>query len=204
MSQAERIFVVGHRNPDTDSICSAIAYAELCRLQGRHNVFAGRAGHLNRQTEFVLDTLEQQSPPLLTDVYPRLRDTVDGQPAVIAAGAPLVQALELMRQRDIRMLPVVDAKGCPLGALILKRLTEHIFLLREGRPIRQVLTSPGSIQSCLNAVAVNLFDGERTEELELFVGAMSVGGFREHLARVDPRRIVVFTGDRRDIQQSAI
>jgi manganese-dependent inorganic pyrophosphatase len=204
MSRPERIFVVGHRNPDTDSVCSAIAYAELCRLQGKRNVFPGRAGHLNRQTEFVLDSLGQQPPVLLTDVYPRLRDTVDDHPAVIDAEAPLLQALELMRQRDIRMLPVVDADKRPLGALILKRLTEHVFLPREGRPIRQVLSSPASIQSCLQANAANLIDEALTEELDLFVGAMSVESFCEHLSDTDPRRIVVFTGDRRDIHQSAV
>lgn len=204
MSRTERVFVVGHRNPDTDSVCSAIAYAELCQRQGRDNVFPGRAGNLNRQTEFILEALGQPPPILLTDVYPRLRDTVDSRPAVIPATAPLMQALELMRQRDIRMLPVVDDENRPLGALILKRLTEHIFLLREGRPIRQVLTSPHSIQRCLQATAVNLVDAARTEPLDLFVGAMSVASFRERLAGVDPRRIVVFVGDRRDIQQNAI
>lgn len=204
MSGTEHVFVVGHRNPDTDSVCSAVAYAELCRRQGKDNVFPGRAGNLNRQTEFVLDTLGQPPPVLLTDVYPRLRDTLDGRPAVIDAAAPLMQALELMRQRDIRMLPVVDDEGRPLGALILKRLTEHVFLLREGRPIRQVLTSPHSIQSCLKADAANLVDAARTEPLDLFVGAMSVASFRERLTGIDPRRIVVFVGDRRDIQREAL
>ncbi len=204
MSRGERIFVVGHRNPDTDSICSAIAYAELCQQQGRKNVFPGRAGHLNRQTEFVLDTLEQQPPTLLTDVYPRLRDTVGGQPVVIDAGAPLMQALDLMRQRDIRMLPVVDDHSRPLGALILKRLTEHVFLPRAGQPIRKVLSSPASIQLCLQATASNLVDEARTEELDLFVGAMSVDSFHERLAEADRRCIVVFVGDRRDVQLDAI
>ena len=204
MSRKERVYVVGHRNPDTDSICSAIAYAALCRRQGRDNVFPARAGHLNRQTEFVLDTLGQEPPLLLTDVYPRLRDVVDGQPIVIDAQAPLIQALELMRQHDIRMLPVVGSENRPQGALILKRLTEHLFLLREGQSIRQVLTSPGAIRSCLKAKAVNLIDADRTEELELFVGAMSVASFGRRLADRDRQRIVVFTGDRREIQESAI
>jgi manganese-dependent inorganic pyrophosphatase len=204
MSQQEKVFVVGHRNPDTDSICSAIAYAALCQRQGRANVFSARAGHLNRQTEFVLDTLSLEPPVLLSDVYPRLRDTVDDKPVIIDAGAPLMQALELMRQRDIRMLPVIDAEGWPLGALILKRLTEHLLLPREGRPVRQVLSSPKSIQVCLQATAVNLKDEIRAEELDLFVGAMSVKSFHERLAGNDPQRIVVLVGDRRDIQQSAI
>ena len=204
MSQPERVFVVGHRNPDTDSICSAIAYAELCQLQGRSNVFPGRVGGLNRQTEFVLDTIGQLQPQLLTDVYPRLRDTVGDCPALIDADAPLVNALDLMRQRDIRMLPVIDADGAPLGALILKRMTEHIFLPRAGKPIRQVLSSPKSIQTCLQANVINMVDGERTEEFDLFVGAMSLQSFRARLSNVDPQRIVVFAGDRRDILEHAI
>ncbi|NIP33183.1 MAG: inorganic diphosphatase, partial [Phycisphaerae bacterium] len=102
---SEQIFVVGHKNPDTDSICSAIAYADFCQKQGRTNIVPARAGSLNRQTEFVLETLGQETPKLLTDIFPRLRDVIDSSPAVIDAEAPLVQALELMRQRDIRMLP---------------------------------------------------------------------------------------------------
>ncbi len=204
MSQAERVFVVGHRNPDTDSICSAIAYAELCQLQGRSNVFPGRAGGLNRQTEFVLDNLQQPQPQLLTDVYPRLRDTVGDHPALIDADAPLANALDLMRQRDIRMLPVVDADLAPLGALILKRMTEHLFLPRSGRPIRRVLSSPQAMQVCLQAKVMNMVDGERTDELDLFVGAMSLESFQQRLSDTDPRRIVVFCGDRRNIQEHAI
>lgn len=204
MSRAEQVFVVGHRNPDTDSVCSAIAYAELCRKQGRTNVTPGRTGHLNLQTEFVLDALEQAAPVLLTDVYPRLRDTIGKSPAVIDAEAPLMQALELMRQRDIRMLPVVDDKNIPHGALILKRLTEHIFLPGETRSIRQVLSSPASIQACLNASAVHLVDEHNTEHLNLFVGAMSVESFHNRLVDTEKGKAVIFVGDRREIQLDAI
>lgn len=204
MSRAEQIFVVGHRNPDTDSVCSAIAYAELCRKQGRENVSPARAGHLNRQTEFVLDTLEQEAPVLLTDVFPRLRDTVGDNPAVIAAEAPLMQALELMRQRDIRMLPVVDEKRVPHGALVLKRLTEHLLLPADNRAIRRVLSSPASIKTCLKATPVHLVDEYQTEELDLFVGAMSLDSFHDRLLGSDKGCAVIFVGDRKDIQLDAI
>lgn len=204
MSQQERVFVIGHRNPDTDSVCSAVGYAELCRLQGRQGVEPARAGHLNRQTEFVFESLGVSPPVLLSDVFPRVRDALSGSPAVIDAEAPLMQALEIMRRRDIRMLPVVGEDDQPLGALILKRLPEHIFLPRHGERIRQVMTSPRSIQTCLQARAVYLENDEQTEELELFVGAMSEGSFGKHLAGTDPRRVVVMTGDRRDIHRDAI
>jgi len=204
VKSSEQVFVVGHRNPDTDSICSAIAYAALCNMQGRDNVAPGRAGHLNRQTEFVLEKLQQEAPRLLTDVYPRLRDTVDSNPAVIHEDAPLVQALQLMRQRDIRMLPVVDDERKPQGALILKRLTEHIFLPGETRSIRRVLSSPASIQRCLKATAVHLVDEFCIEELDLFAGAMSVESFHDRLVKTEKGHAVVFVGDRQDVQLDAI
>jgi len=204
VNRPEQVHVVGHRNPDTDSICSAIAYAELCSKQGRANVSPARSGHLNRQTEFVLEALKEKAPALLTDVFPRLRDTVGGNPIVIDAEAPLMQALTVMRQRDIRMLPVVDDQRKPLGALILKRLTEHVFLPGETRSIRQVFSSPASIQACLRATAVHLVDETRTEQLDLYVGAMSVESFHKRLVEHEKGCAVIFVGDRRDIQQDAI
>lgn len=200
----DQIFVVGHKNPDTDSICSAIGYAELCRRQGRAGVRPARAGHLNRQTEFVLETLGAEAPALLADVFPRVRDVIDGEPVTIAADAPLGKALEIMRRRDIRMLPVVTADGLPRGALVLKRLPEHIFLPEPGARLRQVISSPASIQTCLQATAVTLVDAERVETLSLFVGAMAAESFARHLAEVDPATAVVLTGDRENIQALAI
>jgi manganese-dependent inorganic pyrophosphatase len=200
----ETVYVIGHRNPDTDSICSAIGYAELCRRQGRNEVRPARAGELNRQTEFILESLGVSPPERLNDVFPRVRDVLDGAPITIAGNLPLIQALEIMRRRDIRMLPVVDGDRRANGALLLKRLTERIFLADESGGIRRVFTSPASIQACLGASALCLFDPEREEDLDLFVGAMAAATFRRHLAAVDPARAVVLTGDRSDIQRDAI
>lgn len=200
----ETVYVVGHRNPDTDSICSAIGYAALCRRQGRSDVRPARAGDLNRQTEFILEALGEAPPERLHDVFPRVRDVLVGEPVTVAGEAPLVQALDLMRRHDIRLLPVVGAAGRSVGALILKRLTERIFLTDEGGGIRRVLTSPASIQACLGATDVCLFEPEREGELDLFVGAMEASTFRQHLAATDPARAVVLTGDRGDIQRDAI
>ena len=200
----ETVYVIGHRNPDTDSICSAIGYAALCRRLGRSGVRPARAGEINRQTEFILDTLGEAPPEHLLDVFPRVRDILSAEPVTVGGDVPLVHALEIMRRRDIRMLPVIDEKGRAGGALVLKRLTERIFLADDGGGIRRVLTSPASIQTCLGAAAVCLFDPEREEELDLYVGAMAPETFRRHLADTDPKRAVVLVGDRADIQRDAI
>jgi manganese-dependent inorganic pyrophosphatase len=200
----ETVVVIGHRNPDTDSICSAIAYADLCRRQGRSEVRPARAGELNRQTEFILETLGVQPPERLNDVFPRIRDILAGAPVTVHGDAPLVKALDIMRGRDIPMLPVVDEHGRPNGALILKRLTERIFLADEGGGIRRVLTSPASIQACLGATALCLHEPEVETELDIYVGAMAAETFRRHLTAADPSRAVVFTGDRAKVQRDAV
>ena len=84
-------YVIGHRNPDPDSICSAIAYAALLQLQGQKNILPARAGNLNKQTEFVLDYFGQQSPRRLSDVYPRVGDVISEEPVKIGLDEPLAQ-----------------------------------------------------------------------------------------------------------------
>lgn len=200
----ETVYVIGHRNPDTDSICSAIAYAELCRRQGRTEVHPARAGELNRQTEFILERLAVPAPERLNDVFPRVRDILTVNPVTIAGDAPLVKALDIMRRHDIRMMPVVDADGRGTGALLLKRLTERIFLPDQEGGIRRVLTSPASIQSCLGAMPLCLHAPEVEEELDIYVGAMAADTFRRHLQGTDPGRAVIFAGDRARIQQDAV
>jgi len=197
-------YVIGHRNPDTDSICSALAYAELCRLQGKIGVRPARAGNLNRQTEFVLEFLAQEPPALLADVFHRVRDAMVTEPITIGEEASLVEAMQLMRRRDIRLLPVVDHDRRPRGAMVLKRLPENVLLPEEGERIRQVLTSLQSISSCLKAREVNLVEPVRVETLELFVGAMAAHTFRGILENAEPGRAVVLTGDRGKVQKTAV
>ena len=72
----EITYVIGHKNPDTDSICSAMGLAELKRAEGLENVEAARAGDLNPQTSFILDYLKQTPPIFLPNVYPKATDVM--------------------------------------------------------------------------------------------------------------------------------
>jgi manganese-dependent inorganic pyrophosphatase len=140
------IYVVGHKNPDTDSICSAIAYARLRSRQGQENVQPARAGNINRQTEFVLDELDVPLPTLLVDVYPRVRDVVSRQVITIDGGAPLARAMGLFHQHSIRLLPVIDGDRLPLARLVLKLVAER-YLIRGGeQDLRRLLASRASIR----------------------------------------------------------
>ena len=198
------IYVIGHKHPDTDSICSAIAYAQLRQRQGLAGVTAARAGNLNRQTEFVLERLGVEVPPLLTDVSPRVRDLVKPPALTINGETPLAMALELLYRHDIRLLPVVDREQRPQGLMRLKRAAEGFLLPADEGASRRVLTTPAALQQCLQAEILHSSDIDQLEELELYVGAMAFESFAERLKHCDPRRLLVVTGDRKEIQAHAV
>lgn len=200
----EKIYVIGHKNPDTDSICSAMAYARLRQLQGLTQAEAARAGHVNRQTEFVLEELALPRPKLLNDVFPRVKDVVREHVITIPGDAPLSRALELFHLHNVRLLPVLDDERRPLGMLFLKKVSERFLVPSQAKEIRRLLASPASMMKCLKAKALNLVEGESVEELELYVGAMASSTFKEKMAGLDPRKLVLITGDRKLVLQQAV
>jgi len=75
MKNTKPIYAIGHRNPDTDSICSAIGYAHLKQALGE-NVVAARCGKINNETKYALEYFKAEMPLLLTDLYPRVKDVL--------------------------------------------------------------------------------------------------------------------------------
>jgi len=112
----KQIYVIGHRNPDTDSIASAIAYAALRRSLGHENVIAAMAGSPNPQTSYILNRLGIAPPLYLADVHPKVRDVIGRNPITAHADLPLKDALELFHQHAIRFLPVIDQQRVPSGS----------------------------------------------------------------------------------------
>ncbi len=199
----EKIYVVGHRNPDTDSICSAVAYAELRRIQGLSNVAAARAGNINYQTEFVLDRLGVAVPELLADVHPRIKDVVTEEVVTIEESTPMSKAIELYHKHHIRMLPVIDKQHRPKGLLLLKKASEAFLVPSEPDKLRRVYASIESICSCLGASAHHLVAPGQVETLAMYVGARCESSFSAWVDEIAPERTILITGDRIGIQKMA-
>ncbi len=204
MQTTDKIFVVGHRNPDSDSICSAIAYAKLRQQQGLMGVQAARAGNINHQTQFVLDYLGVDVPELLSDVHPRIKDVVTEKVISIHQSAPMSKAIELYHQHHIRTLPVVDDDGRAQGLLSLKRATEFFLVPVEAEKLRRIRASLSSIQNCLSATAQHLFNADQVEELDLHVGARREASFSRWVDEIVPEKTILITGDRPGIQRLAV
>lgn len=204
MDESDKVFVIGHRNPDTDSICSAIAYADLRTRQGLSGVKAARAGTINLQTQFVLDRVGVDVPQLLSDVYPRIKDVVTEKVISIHQSAPMSKAIELYHRHHIRMLPVVDDDECAMGLLLLKRVTEFFLVPAEPEKLRRIRASLASIQSCLGATAQHLVNSEQIEDLNLHVGARREASFSRWVEEIVPEKTILITGDRPGIQRLAV
>ena len=110
ISNTGHVMVVGHKNPDTDSICSAIAYARLKEKETGERYEPKRAGQLNPETEFVLDYLKLPVPELITDVGTQVKDMEIRETAGVDSGISLKKAWSLMKDLNVVTLPIVSGR----------------------------------------------------------------------------------------------
>ena len=117
---AHKVVVIGHRNPDTDSICSAIAYAELKNKTSDLICEPRRAGKMNQETEFVLKKFGVRPPRMCTDVNPKIRDVDYREMPGIPGSTSLRKAWEIMRDQQIDTLPVTSPDNELEGVITVK------------------------------------------------------------------------------------
>ncbi len=115
-SPMDPIYVFGHRNPDTDAICSAIAYAYFKnRLAPGH--VPVRLGNLNAETRFVLEHWDVEEPELLPHLHLRVQDVMSRNIKSAPINATVYEVGELMRQAEVQAIPLVDASGRARGVV---------------------------------------------------------------------------------------
>jgi len=199
------ILVIGHRNPDTDAICSAIGYAEYKRRTGMTGAIAARCGDTNDRIDFVLKTFGVPAPKFVSDVSPRVGDVMERNVVSVAPNATVAEALGIMDDRGIRVLPVLNGDGTCAGLISLFKMSKFFFPT-PNRPFdsRKVRASLLNLACTLNAEMIYAVDPDREEELILMVGAMTLESFSERLRNYPREKLMVVVGDRRDIQSLAI
>lgn len=201
------IYIFGHKNPDTDSICSALAYEALKHAQGHPEYRAARCGNSNSRIDAVLGQFNARLPAFVGDVTPRVRDIMRRNVKLVTEEATCAEALDIIETHDVRALPVVRDNNELAGIVSIFHLGEFFIPHPKNiRKIRHVNTSIHAIIKSLGARVVNLINPDEIEDLYVRVGAMDIrsfGGFlkKENTAAEDS---VIIVGDRWDIQQKAI
>lgn len=193
------IYVVGHANPDTDSIVSAIAYAEFLRLQGNLDVAAARQGKVRSETGYVLDRFGLSPPPLVRDAYLRVSDVMTSPVEALPATASILRALDALRAADTPAIPLTNERGELAGVIALGDLGRLMF---DGMGTLETDTIPVELPNVVAALEGTVLHESRDRKLrdKVTVGAMSVASIR---SRVERDALLVL-GDREDAQVAAI
>ena len=200
-------YVIGHRNPDADAICSAIAYAALKEARGEKGHVAARCGNSNARIDTILERFRQPLPVYLSDVWPRVRDLMDPGVAAVPENATCAEALELIDRHDVALLPVVDSGRRVVGTISLPHLG-GVFIPRVSQPklMRHVRGTLANIARALKATVVHAVDETRHEEFYVRLGTMDIRSFWTISERdgIPAGESLIIVGDRRDIQLRAI
>ena len=199
------ILVIGHRNPDTDAICSAVGYAEFKRRTGMAEAVAARCGDTNDRIDFVLQTFGVPAPKFVADVSPKVCDVMQSRVWSVRSEATAAEALGMMDEHDIRILPVLDGERRCQGLLSLFKLSKFLFPTAN-RLIdsRRVLASLATLAQTLGGSLLLAHEADSEEDLMLMVGAMGLESFAGRLDKYPRERLAVVVGDRWDIQNLAI
>ncbi len=199
--QAKIVYVLGHKNPDTDSICSAIGYAHFKNLTDKRFLFTpARAGKLNRETSFVLEKFGVPVPNEIESLAATVAD-LDLKKPVSVHERDSVQALALlMREKGVRSAPVVDKGGRFVGIVGLKDIAGHYM---DSVGFSDLTESPLSLDIFLKTLEGRVISNSR--KLDLLKGRIIIAAMQKGtvLNRTRPGDIVII-GDQHDIQLDLI
>ena len=149
-------YIVGHKSPDTDSVCSAIGLARLKELTGNTNVVACSAGKLNKETEFVLNHFDVHAPMVLEDLHIRVQDLMGAEFHTVEATTSLRDAWQIMKDKEQKKtLPVVDEAGKMIGVITIGDIgmafAERVICEEDDNcPITNVFPTSVSVASVMH------------------------------------------------------
>ena len=207
------MIIIGHKNPDTDSIAAAAAYAQLKNLLGVTNLSPGCAGYPSARTEFLFRKFGVPLPPVIGDVHPRVRDVMDPNSPYVYEGHTLLEAMGILQKTHRHRVPVVDLKKKYLGMVSLFDLADRLVLQAtedgfegagDGLIGREIHTSITHVQEVLKARALSMYRVDTIESMEVYVGAMSETTLRERMSKRDRLRVALVVGDREEIHRMAV
>lgn len=200
-------YIIGHKNPDADAICSAIAYAAFKEAIGATGYIPARCGNSNARIDAILEKFDVPLPVFIGDVTPRAQDIMKRDAFSVKDTGTCSEALEILDTHDIRALPVISEKGELVGQVSIFDLGDY-FIPRPRSPkeMRQVSASVADIVRAINGVALTGCTCDRIEDLYVRIGAMDVNSFGNTTTAkgIPADRSVIVVGDRGDIQRRAI
>lgn len=149
LEQERKIWIIGHKNPDTDSICAAIAYADLKNRTENILHEAKRAGSVNEETKYVLECFQIKEPELVTDVRAQIKDISFRRTAGVNSQISLKLAWELMSTENVVTLPVTGAHDRLNGLIVTRDIATSYMDVYDNQILSAAKTSYKNIAETL-------------------------------------------------------
>jgi len=200
----KKVYVIGHRNPDTDSVVSATAYAAFKRQLGMENCIGARAGNVNPQTEYIFERFRVPLPELVPDLIPKVGYYLHGDPTVIRADAPLRDGMEQIEKTHVKALPIIDEDGAYHSMLHYQAFARNILERINPHKKSVIPTSIHHLLASMHAQPVLVFDPEVIFKGMVAIAASTLESFRGIIGAEPAQNMIVIVGDREDVQKSVI
>ena len=198
------VYIIGHKNPDTDCGVAATAYARLKELLGQKNYVACRAGHFSPQTEYVVNRFKVPYPQYIPNVVPKVAYFMSGSCDAVGEDESVWDAISVMDRLESRVLPVVDEKGAYMAMLHYNIFAQNVLSVLDPEYKTVLPTSIALIAHTIHAQPVIVKNENAVFKASVLVGAASLETFSDTLSEHNSENAVVITGDREDIQSAAI
>jgi manganese-dependent inorganic pyrophosphatase len=199
------VYVIGHQNPDTDAICSAIGYAELLQRTRYPDAEAACCGGLNPRTRWVLEQAGLEPPKLIMDLRPTAEMICRADVVQARADETFLDVYQRMEQADIRSIPVVDDGGKVIGIASVQDLLQLLLHNVSDRlHARRVRTNLANIARTLEAHIDCGTELEVEQDFVLTVSASSEETVDMRLHQFPGRELVLVVGDRPEIHRRAL
>ena len=195
----EKIYVIGHKNPDTDSICSAIAYADLRQKVTGQVHEAKRAGHVNDETAYVLDRFGVEAPKLLTDVRLQVRDLDIHEMPGLKPNASIRDTWERMRQEQAKTLPIVQDDEL-VGVVSTGDIAKSYMDVYDSEILSKARTQYRNIVKTLDGTMITGNEHGYFMRGKVAIGASSPNLMEEFIEKDD----LVILGDLEEAQACAV
>ena len=192
---SEIVYVSGHKNPDTDSICSAIAYSYLLNATNKSNAIPVRLGEINRETEYVLKRFGVEHPVLLKTVKQKVEDLNYDKVTVFSKDLTLKTAWFLLKQQNLKSAPILDEHGQLLGLLSTSNIIEGYMDQWDSEVLKKAKTPVENVIDTLEANVIYLNEALKVINGDIHIAAMSGN---EAKKRIHENDVVIVGGDRSD------
>lgn len=190
------IIVVGHKNPDTDSLCSAMAYANLKNQLDDNQYIPKRAGKINNETKFVLDYFNMEIPELVEDVNTQVKDIEYRKTPGVNRDISIKAAWKLMRDLDVVTLPIVTKHNHLEGIISINDVAKSYMDDYDSDVISKAKTTYSNLIEVLDGTLVSGDANERITNGRLIIGAANPHMIENMIHKDD----IMIVGDRVDTQ----